>query len=69
MNAQNLDTTVAAELAPVGVQLWPTRLPVYADNFTLADVTVVDGSVRWTYRNGTVRWFRLGEQVVVQIAA
>jgi hypothetical protein len=64
-------TEVRAELAPIGVQLWPTRSPGYADNFTLASVTVVDHSVRgayvvWTYRNGKTRTFHVGESVTVQ---
>lgn len=63
--------TVTAELAPVGVQLWPTRDPKYADNFTLADVSVVRNEVGarvvWLYRSGKTRTFRLGEQVTVQM--
>lgn len=64
-------THVAAEAAPLGVQLWPTRSPEYAANFTLANVEVVRHSVRgdyviWTYCNGKTRTFNVGEQVTVQ---
>jgi hypothetical protein len=73
-------TTVTAEDAPIGVQLWPTISPKYAPNFTLAAVEVIVrklrdasgdyemSSVIWTYENGSTRSFLLGEQVAVQIA-
>jgi hypothetical protein len=61
--------TVAAEDAPLGVQLWPTITPAGAPNFTLDRVEIVrdvNGEwVRWTYQNGSVRTFRKGERVVV----
>ena len=71
-------TTVAAEDAPIGVQLWPTTAPQYARNFTLATVDVIThkfrdesgtyewSTVEWTYENGSVRNFDLGEHVAVQ---
>lgn len=66
-------TTVIAERAPIGVLLWPVRAPHYAPNFTLARVEVVHGDesefVRWTYQSGTVRLFKVGERVGVQIPA
>lgn len=65
-------THVVAEDAPLGVQLWPTRLPEYAPNFTLEEVSVHRSDngewVAWRYRNGTTRTFRKGEKVVVQFA-
>jgi hypothetical protein len=69
-----LSTTVVAESAPLGVQLWPTRSPEFAPNFTLASVTrFLDGNgrecVTWTYQNGNVRTFLAGEEVAVRIAA
>src|SRR5689334_25034917 len=50
-------TTVKAKDAPLGVQLWPTRGPEFAPNFTLASVTRELGSsgreyVIWPYENG-----------------
>jgi hypothetical protein len=70
MNTNTVTETVAAELAPIGIQLWPTRSPEYADNFTLATVSVVRNEVReyvvWTYRSGTTRKFNVGEQVAVK---
>jgi hypothetical protein len=64
-------TTVTAEDAPVGIQLWPTRSPEYAPNFTLASVAVVRNSngehVVWTYENGNQRVFGKGEQITVLI--
>ena len=69
--AAQTKTTVIAEDAPVGIQLWPTRSPEFAPNFTLATVEVVRTEVRtfvrWTYQSGTVRTFDLGEQVVVSL--
>lgn len=68
-----MNNTQTAESAPLGVQLWPTLSPEYADNFILdmvETVRTVNGThVRWTYRNGTTRNFRLGEGVVVDAAA
>jgi hypothetical protein len=62
--------SVKAEDAPIGVQLWPTRSPKYAPNFTLARVEVMgEGErswVQWTYESGTGRVFALGESVAVQ---
>ena len=67
---QTTTDSVIAEDAPIGVQLWPTRSPAYADNFTLMEVQVVRGEVRsyvrWIYRNGNERTFSLGESVAVQ---
>ena len=64
-------TTVIAEDAPIGVQLWPTRSPEFADNFTLERVEIVRDEVRtwvrWTYRNGTTRNFQLGEAIAVKL--
>lgn len=63
-------TTVIAERAPVGVQLWPTRTPEQADAFTLERVATVRSDlsewVEWTYQNGSKRTFRVGEEVAVQ---
>lgn len=62
-------TTVVAEYAPIGVQIWPTTAPQYAPNFTLESVSVVRTRertyVRWQYENGSTRLFKLGERVVV----
>lgn len=76
---QLVDVDVIADLAPLGVQLWPTRTPAYADNFTLAAVAIVrdeitqangqPGYVRWTYRNGQTRDFHIGEQVAARVPA
>jgi hypothetical protein len=70
MNTNTVTETVTAESAPLGIQLWPTRSPEYADNFILASVSVVrtEGGehVTWTYRSGTTRTFKVGEQVAVQ---
>jgi hypothetical protein len=60
------DPTVAAEAAPIGVQLWPTRHPKYAPNFTLAEVKVTGDHVTWIYQNGKTRHFNVGEQVTVR---
>jgi hypothetical protein len=64
------ETTVVAELAPLGVQLWPTISPEYADNFTLDKVethrTVNGTMVTWTYRSGTTRVFHAGEEIAVK---
>lgn len=71
-------TTVAAEDAPIGIQIWPTTSPKYAPNFTLYAVEVITRkfrdvhgtsertTVEWTYENGNVRIFDLGDQVAVQ---
>jgi hypothetical protein len=63
-------STVTAEDAPLGVQLWPTLTPQQAPNFTLWAVEIVRNEartyVRWIYHNGNVRTFKLGEQVAVQ---
>lgn len=69
-----IDTTVTAESAPLGVQLWPTRSPEFAPNFTLANVTrFLDANgrecVMWTYQSGTNRIFLAGEEVAVRLAA
>lgn len=72
-------TTVVAEDAPIGVQLWPTTSLEHAGNFTLASVEVITRTTRdafgssatatvlWTYCNGTQRTFRTGERVAVQL--
>lgn len=74
----NESTQVVAEDAPIGVQLWPTRLPEFSKNFTLLSVEVVTRHLRdksgtysrtvviWTYENLTTREFDLGEKVDVQ---
>ena len=41
METTQITESVTAELAPLGVQLWPTTSPGYADNFTLDSVSVV----------------------------
>lgn len=60
-------TSVIAQDAPLGVQLWPTITPEAAPNFTLAEVARTSRGVRWTYENGSVRWFAVGERVTVWI--
>lgn len=67
-----IDALVTAETAPLAVQLWPTRAPKFAPNFTLAEVSrSLNGSngevVRWTYESGTVRTFTRGERVAVRV--
>jgi hypothetical protein len=67
-------TTVVAKDAPLGVQLWPTTSPEYAENFTLVSVTRqlnFNGNeyVTWTYGNGKTRSFMADEEVAVQIVA
>ncbi len=51
--------TVITEHAPIGVQLWPTRSPKDAPNFTLAEVHMVRNHrgtyVQWVYEGGNVR--------------
>jgi hypothetical protein len=71
-------TTVAAEDAPIGIQIWPTTSPEYAPNFTLCAVEVITRkfrdvhgtyertTVEWHYENGNVRYFDLGQHVAVQ---
>lgn len=65
-----MDETVAAEDAPIGVQLWTTGHPRYADNYTLRSVATVrtetNTYVEWTYRSGAKRVFGLGEHVVIR---
>lgn len=67
--ATHIETTVAAEDAPIGIQIWPTIAPGYAHHFTLDSVELVrdcNGEwVRWTYQDGKTRTFSKGEQVVV----
>jgi hypothetical protein len=62
-------TTVKAEDAPIGVQLWPTRTPAGAVHFTLLQVrtvrTAATHNVVWHYEDGKTRSFRAGEQVVI----
>jgi hypothetical protein len=64
-------STVVAEHAPIGVLLWPVRSPEFAPNFTLASVSIVRDAyssyVVWTYENGDVRNFELGQEVAVQM--
>jgi hypothetical protein len=61
--------TVAAEAAPLNVQLWPTTTPAARPNFTLERVEIVRSEigthVRWIYQNGERRVFALGELVAV----
>lgn len=69
-------TDVIAEDAPLGVQLWPSR-PGCEDAFILRSVAVIRdemdeangraGHVVWTYRNGNVRTFLLGEKIAAKI--
>jgi hypothetical protein len=63
---------IKAEEAPLGVQLYPTRSPEYAPNFTLAEVSTVRGPygtrVIWTYESGTTRTFDLGEEVACKLS-
>ena len=65
-----IDGTVTAESAPIGVQLWPTRAPQYAPNFTLDRVEIVRNAigthVRWVYENGTERCFDFGHEIAVR---
>jgi len=66
-----VDAQFVAEEAPLGVQLWPTRSPEFAPNFTLDSVAVVRNAsgvhVVWTYQNGSTRFFRVGETVAAKI--
>jgi hypothetical protein len=66
-------TSIVAELAPLGVQLWPTHSAKYAPNFTLDNVAIVRDSrgeyVVWTYESGETRTFRKGELVTAQLPA
>lgn len=61
--------TVVAEAAPIGVQLWPTRAPEFAPNFTLAEVRTVRNHrgthIEWVYEGGQSRYFTPGESVAV----
>ena len=65
--------TVAAEDVPLGVPVWHTRRPEYADRFTVESVAVIRdetygcGWVEWTYRSGDTRTFSLGEEVFVKL--
>ncbi len=69
MLKRGVQASVIAERAPIGVQLWPTRSPGYADHFTLERVEIVDCNgvdyVRWTYRDGKTRLFQMGQHVAV----
>src|SRR5262245_3297238 len=63
------ESFVAAEDAPIGVQLWPTTAPGYAHHWTLVSVEVISQKVRdasgtyentqvvWTYEDGKQRRF------------
>jgi hypothetical protein len=68
-----VETTVTAETAPLGVQLWPTISPEFADNFTLYSVAVIRTEAReyvlWVYRDGSQRTFDLGEQIAARVPA
>jgi hypothetical protein len=68
-----VDVTIAAEDAPIGVQLWPTLSPESAPDFTLTRVSVVRNAfaswVVWTYMSGQERTFQPGESVVVRVLA
>lgn len=63
-------TSVVAELAPLGVQLWPTTSPEFANRFTLARVETVRevelAYVVWTFVSGGQRRFRLGQKVTCE---
>ena len=65
-------TFINAEDAPLGVQLYPTRSPEYAPNFTLREVSTVRGPygtrVIWTYESGTTRTFDRGEEVACKLS-
>jgi hypothetical protein len=65
-------TTVKVEDAPIGVQIWPTIAPEFAPNFTLDRIEVVRTEVRsyvrWVYQSGTVRVFRVGEEIAISLA-
>ena len=69
----NIDSTVIAEDAPLGVLLWPVIDPTYAPNFTLASVAIIRDAygqyVSWTYENGKTRTFQLGEAIAVRYSA
>jgi hypothetical protein len=66
-----VDTTVAAQDAPLGVCLWPVKDEQYAPNFTLERVETIrtaNGThVRWVYQSGKDRWFKLGERVAIRV--
>lgn len=62
---------VVAEEAPIGVPLWSGRDPELAPNFTLLRVAVIRNAYRsyveWTFANGSVDTFSVGEKVEVQL--
>lgn len=68
-----VDFDVTAEDAPLGVQLWPTIAPEFAQHYTLASVAVIRDAlgtrVRWTYEGGSTRTFRLGERIACRRSA
>lgn len=75
--AQWTESFVAAENAPIGVQLWPIVAPGYAHHWTLTSVEVITRTLRdasgtyeyaevvWTYEDGKARTFNPGEQVLI----
>lgn len=67
------ETSVLAEDAPIGVQLWPTTRPSASPDFTLMRVetvrTATRSFVRWIYESGKERTFDMGESVVVRYPA
>lgn len=71
MTEMHADTVIAAEDAPIGVQLWPTIHPQYAPNFRLAEVITHRNAVRtwveWIYESGKTRSFELGEPVACRL--
>jgi hypothetical protein len=76
--APNQTHTIAAQDAPIGVQLWPTITAKYALNFTLQSVEIIRRTLRdasgtydvatveWTYESGATRTFGLDERVAVR---
>jgi hypothetical protein len=70
---------IKAEDAPVGVPLWPADSEALLPHHTLERVEVVHSVrsvsgghgefVRWTFVSGTVRSFKIGEEIVVAVRA
>lgn len=64
-----INSHVVAEDAPIGVQVWPTRSPEFAPNFTIAEVLIVRNArgvhVKWIYENGAERYFNPGDLVFI----
>jgi hypothetical protein len=68
---------IKVEDIPLGVPLWPADTEVLLPHHTLEQVEVVQSVrslvgdhgpfVRWTFVSGTMRSFRLDEEIVVEV--